>query len=104
MDSFDSKLAKCQNSDHETTSLSYSTKHDTNCEKSLNTSLDENKANNLFEKTSYPKSVNSYDNLRQFSDSENYQNTDIESELNKGYYTNQYLQTQPSQNSQKIKI
>ena len=93
MDSSDPKLAKCQGSDQETVSHSYSTKHDTNGEKSLNTSLDENKPRDLFEKTSYPKSVNSYDNHRQFSDSENGQNTDIESELNKGYYTNQYVHT-----------
>jgi hypothetical protein len=102
MDSFDPKLTKCQNSEVETASLSYSTKHDTNCEKSLNSSLDQDRHTNFLEKNSYPKSVNSQDNVGQWS--EGAQNRDFESELNSVYYTNQYLNREQPANERTAKI
>jgi hypothetical protein len=102
MDSCDPGLTKCQNSEVETMSLSYSTKHDTNCEKSLNGSLDQDRPGGFLEKTCYGKSVNSHDNLGQWFEGGG--GRDFESELNSRYYTNQCQAREQPVTEKNIKI
>ena len=96
------KVTKCQNSEVETMSLSETTKHDTNCEKSLNTSVGEDRPGGFLEKTCYGKSVNSHDNLGQSFEGGGGQ--DFESELNSGYYTNQCQAREQPVSEKNIKI